>query len=642
MSRTYDDTGNITRMSASDGTDFQYTYDALNRLLTADTLSLTYDARGGIINSEDSGAAFSAGYDDGERLKSAGYDSAFTVTYSYDATTGLLSRVADDLTGTQLEFAYDPDRRLAGISRPNAVNTEMTWDSAGRITRIQEGQIIDIRYTIDRAGQVIQISQTVPLDPDTVLPATGEDSFIYDAASQMNTTGYTYDARGRLVGSPGQSYTWDDASRLTGIGDVLLTYNGLDDLASRSDSGNTRRFHYNYAFGLAALVAEQDPSTGQFLRYYVWTPGGTLLYMIDASDNNKVYFYHFDRTGSTLALTDASGGVTDLYAYTPYGKLLEHQGSSGQPFTFCGRWGVRQEGTHYQMGVRYYDADSARFLSREPLWPRIESPEDINPYQYAGLNPLSYVDPNGMEKLPTAGDLLTFLVGEWSTRIEQELFLMEWEQYLNSQSQGEPWVNHAGFRDTVVKVSSQGPGNATPLFDGMGGLDTPSENAPDCQPCIDDKLDGLLNKGNDGGKPSEQSEDAKLAQELLKETAEKTIEKAAEKLEEKAAKKAARKKASKKARKRVTNKVLRRTVYKKAAKKGLFKLITKGNVLAEGGASVYELGSYAVAATKGPGEAGKLMKDTITYQVVKKVDKVPYVRAPVRWIGKGMSWLCGD
>jgi RHS repeat-associated protein len=97
--------------------------------------------------------------------------------------------------------------------------------------------------------------------------------------------------------------------------------------------------------------------------------------------------------------------VTDAYAYDPYGKLFTHQGKNAQPFTFVGRWGVRQEGGSgalYQMRARYYDAAMARFLSREPLWPQISDPRQINPHSYANANPLKYVDVDGTGLLDVA------------------------------------------------------------------------------------------------------------------------------------------------------------------------------------------------------------------------------------------------
>lgn len=60
---------------------------------------------------------------------------------------------------------------------------------------------------------------------------------------------------------------------------------------------------------------------------------------------------------------------------------------------------MRQEGTSglYQMGVRYYDAVTARFLSRDPQWPKVENWAALNPYLYAMANPVSYVDPMGRQ-----------------------------------------------------------------------------------------------------------------------------------------------------------------------------------------------------------------------------------------------------
>ena len=130
-------------------------------------------------------------------------------------------------------------------------------------------------------------------------------------------------------------------------GNVTLTYNGLGDLVTRSEGGAANRFYYNHAIGLKPIVAERDDTTGQFLRYYVWTPNGRLLYTIDAADRNKVYFFHFDRTGSTLALTDASGNVTDSFAYSPYGQLLGHDGTSEQPFTFRRSMGCAARGRYW-------------------------------------------------------------------------------------------------------------------------------------------------------------------------------------------------------------------------------------------------------------------------------------------------------
>jgi len=403
LTRTYDDAGNITRSLYSGGLGLQYTYDGLDRLLTANGIAFTRDVKGRVTATDNPGTVFGATYDDGGRLATATYNNgAFTVTYTYESPTGLLSRVTDNLTNTQIDFSYDNDMRCTGITRSNGVNATLTYDNAGRLTRIQEGSIIDILYTLDAAGQVTRADMTVPLDPASLL-VSKTNTFTHDAASQVSSNGYTYDSSGRQTAAAGNTtYTWDNASRLTGIDGITLAYNGLSDLTSRTQGSAANHYYYNYAIGLKPIAAEMDEGTKQFLRYYVWTPDGRLLYMIDSANGNKAYFYHFNRTGSTLALTDSTGTVVDSYAYTPYGQLLRHIGSSEQPFTFVGKWGVRQEGAGsslYHMRARYYDADTAQFISREPIWPEIGNPRQLNPYQYAVNEPIGTIDITGRAPL---------------------------------------------------------------------------------------------------------------------------------------------------------------------------------------------------------------------------------------------------
>ncbi|MBI4650264.1 hypothetical protein HY745_03060 [Candidatus Desantisbacteria bacterium] len=393
---TYDNASNLIRRQYTDGTDLQYTCDASNRLITANEITLTRDAEDKITVTDNSGTIFGATYDDGGRLMRASYNNdAFIITYTYDSTTGLLSGITDSLTNTSINFTYNLDNKLTDITRSNSVNTSFIYDSAGRITQIKDGNIIDLQYTLDAVGKVIGLDMTAPIDPADLLQDK-TDSFIYDSASQIRIPGYSYDKQGRMTTSPEYTFSWDGASRLTGIGETALAYNGLGDLVTRTEGGVSTHFYYNKAIKYSPIIAEKKDNI--FLRYYVWKPDGQLLYMIDAADGNKVYFYHFDRIGSTLALTNSSGSVTDSYAYTPYGKILKHNGSNAQPFTFIGTWGTRMEsatGDIYHMRARYYDAVTGRFLSRETCWPVISNPMNINTYQYALQNPQKFIDPTG-------------------------------------------------------------------------------------------------------------------------------------------------------------------------------------------------------------------------------------------------------
>ena len=349
-----------------------------------------------VSSSVNEGAAYDA---DGRLTSITSQNGAFTVNYTYDSRDRL-TQVSDTLTGTQIIFNYDDAGRLTGITRPNGVNGTYTYDAAGRLTRIQEGSIIDVQYTVDAAGQVVAANFTAPLDPATLL-APALSTFAYDAAHQIKNSGYAFDARGRQAASPGHSYQWDGASRLVGIDGVTLAYNGANDIETRTAGGVTTRYFYNHALGLTPIVAERNENTLQVQRYYVWTPGGRLLYLIDATSGNAVRFFHYDRVGSTLALTSGAGAVTDAYAYSPYGVLLGHTGTSPQPFTYIGEFGVRSEAAAnlYHMRARYYEPVGARFLTRDSRWPRLANNRTLDPYTYANENPLSFIDPLGQDSL---------------------------------------------------------------------------------------------------------------------------------------------------------------------------------------------------------------------------------------------------
>ena len=438
---SYDASKRVTQLAYSPGPTLDYTYDASGRLLSANDLVLTYDDRGDIINSRDGAVSLGAGYDADRQLATLSYDDRVTVSYTYDAR-GLLTRVADDLSGAWMTFSYDVDTRLIEIHRSNGVSTGFTYDAAGRVIRTQDGTLADQQYTLNAEGEPTKAVMHVPLGGGTVNysyddagrliqadygsgkrltytydrggnlvkrtgrtplePAEQLVDLSYDDAAQVNSPDYTYDSQGRQRTAPGRSFTYDGASQLssitTGNDRVALTYNGLGDLRTRSSAGTTTTYYHSYALGWTPIVAERQGGT--YTRFYVYTPGGALLYSIRPATGD-LRFYHYDRAGSTLMLTDGAGTVTDAYAYSPYGGLLDHTGASKQPFTFVGRYGVRWEpvGGLYDMRARAYDPIMGRFLRRDPLWPVLTNPVGLNPYQYARQNPMHYIDPLGTDSL---------------------------------------------------------------------------------------------------------------------------------------------------------------------------------------------------------------------------------------------------
>ena len=251
-----------------------------------------------------------------------------------------------------------------------------------------------IDLTLDPKGQITGAIRDVPL-PATAAGLPGS-AHTFDAASQVS--GFTYDGLGRLTDDGAHGFSWDLASRLSsvtnGSNTVSFTYDALGNRISRTEGGVTRDYVVNYALGLASISVVGEG--GADLRYYIHTPGGSLLYSIEASDNSR-RFYHYDEMGNTLFLTDSGGTVIASYAYSPYGVLLGSTGGVENSYRWQGRLGIMQEGDSglYYIRARYYDSASGRFISRDPV--RAIGPKRINPYQYALANPLRFVDVTGRD-----------------------------------------------------------------------------------------------------------------------------------------------------------------------------------------------------------------------------------------------------
>jgi RHS repeat-associated protein len=415
---TYDDAGNLMERSYSDGTDLRYDYDDVGRLTTAGALNIGYDENGRITDSDGLGVT----RDESGRIETITLAPGKTVTYTYDGR-GLPVRV-EDWTGGATTLGYDEAGRLTTITRPNGVTTTYSYDDAGRVIGIEDGSIARTTLTRDLAGRVVTADRRAPTAP---VLTDGVTSRTFDAACQVAE--FTYDALGRVTDDTTRTYAWDLASRLTsyteGADTVDFTYDDLGYRRSRTAGGVTRDYVWNHALGLPSVSVEGEGASD--VTFYVHTPGGVLLYSVAAADSSR-RDYHYDETGNTLFLTDATGAVAASYAYGLYGDLLGETGAADNPFTWQGRLGVMREGAGglYYMRARYYDSGTGRFLSRDPI--RSVAPRSVNPYQYALGNPMRYTDPTGLcaeewvPKLDPAPHVVLWTgrevhgrMGQWST-----------------------------------------------------------------------------------------------------------------------------------------------------------------------------------------------------------------------------------
>jgi RHS repeat-associated protein len=160
-----------------------------------------------------------------------------------------------------------------------------------------------------------------------------------------------------------------------------------------------------------SLLEERD-STGTLTDKYIH--GATIDELIVRYNGSPVW-YHHDGLGSTIAVTDNTGALTESYTYDVYGAVSVFDGSGvSQPstlisnrFAFTGREFLA-ELRLYDYRNRVYSQGLGRFLQTDPirLWGN-----DVNLYRYVRNKSVNQIDPEGLRIwrciTGTIGDLFT-------------------------------------------------------------------------------------------------------------------------------------------------------------------------------------------------------------------------------------------
>ena len=275
-----------------------------------------------------------------------------------------------------------------------------TYDSLNRVTArtiktLSDEVISSESYTYDAAGNIIDA-------PDSC--------FTYDNNNRLtvfNGKSVSYDLDGNMLSDGNTEYEYDSANRLIKAGDHTYTYNAEDVRIRNLCSDADTTYTYNTNCKLSQLLTK---TTHEITTKYVYGHG--LIYQ---EKQERLKVFHYDYRGSTVAVTDDWSSVIITFKYDTYGNVIDRTGTTYLIFGYNGRDGVitDRNGLIY-MRARYYSPEMRRFINADVLHGAISDSTSLNRYSYVNGNPVSFVDPFGMEKeRGTSGSNLIEQITKW-------------------------------------------------------------------------------------------------------------------------------------------------------------------------------------------------------------------------------------
>jgi RHS repeat-associated protein len=207
------------------------------------------------------------------------------------------------------------------------------------------------------------------------------------AVSSVGATNYDYDDNGNMHTRGSQTLTWDVENRVTAVtGGASFLYNGDGNRVKKTENGETILYVNKYF--------EKNLDTEEVTTYYYL--GGKL---VAQRKGTTLEYLHQDSLNSTSVVSDDDGVLVSSISYLPYGEIRSGSVPTDKLFT-----GQRLDDAGlYYYGARYYDPTIGRFVSADPTVPETSNPQAFNRYSYVINNPISAVDPSGLDYIFVGG-----------------------------------------------------------------------------------------------------------------------------------------------------------------------------------------------------------------------------------------------
>ncbi|MBK6012831.1 SpvB/TcaC N-terminal domain-containing protein [Streptomyces sp. MBT53] len=309
-------------------------------------------------------------------------------------------------------FAYDPAYRLLSATgrEHRAPAAGDPWPGLPRSTDATQTQAYTETYGYDQAGNLLTLAHagaggftraySVPTGGNRLQRMT-VGSTAYD---------YVFDANGNLLAeTTSRHFGWDHADRLTAFATqtagaepsvhAQYLYAATGERVKklvRRQGGTVEVTHYLDETFEHHRWATGTPTAGENNHVHVTDENQRIALVRSGpahpDDRGPATAYHLpDHLGSSTAVVDATGALTNREEYTPYGET-SFGSYARKRYRFTGRERDEESGLGHHH-ARFYASWLARWTSCDPL----TSGHGASSYCYVSNKPTGLVDPDGAD-----------------------------------------------------------------------------------------------------------------------------------------------------------------------------------------------------------------------------------------------------
>jgi RHS repeat-associated protein len=301
------------------------------------------------------------------------------------------------------KYGFDKDGRVTSINLLNGVKNSINYSNGNRV--ISESKVVNTntKYTVTHEyfnngnkKAISSIGETKYSAAAITFGLLGNTNRLSNISRSGNVTAANYLSTGELRFAPLLSvYDGAGQMRYSGgtNGQYYMAYNHKNERTVRSFStaGSWYGGAIQYIYDENSNLIGEYASNGTPIVEYVWMESRPVA-AIYGSGIGKVYAVITDPNATPRMLVDNStGAAVWQWESTAFG-VGQPVGSVTFNLRFPGQYYDAFTGLHYNLN-RYYNPELGRYMEPDPIG--LEG--GLNPYVYADNNPISNVDPTGLD-----------------------------------------------------------------------------------------------------------------------------------------------------------------------------------------------------------------------------------------------------